>query len=39
MEGLEYPEDFPAGKYYYVISNLNDNCIGSFEDVEIELIV
>ncbi|CAD8176448.1 unnamed protein product [Paramecium pentaurelia] len=39
IENLEYPEDFPPGKYYYVISNKSTNSIGEFVPIEIEVII
>ncbi|KAM3127088.1 hypothetical protein pb186bvf_020824 [Paramecium bursaria] len=37
VEFLEYPEDFPPGKYFYVIQKNSPHAIGQFQPCEIEL--
>lgn len=38
MSGIEYPEDFPPGKYFYLVENgSNSHVPGTFEKLEIEV--
>lgn len=39
VEGLEFPEDFPAGKYTLVIRNASERGIGDFAQLEIEMVI
>jgi hypothetical protein len=37
LSALEYPEDFPPGKYYYLVENESAKVPGAFDKLEIEV--
>lgn len=39
IPSLEYPEDFPLGKYFYIIEDTSEIAAGTFPPLKIELNV
>jgi hypothetical protein len=39
VENLEYPDDFPVGKYYLLISSVSRQCYGQPTPLKLEFLV